>query len=137
MNRYKIVLSIIIFLLLASCKKDNPLEINIAEDEIKNSSRVECLLLSTSPRYKQSTILCKYNRDLYLFGTHLPYQVFNLDTKAWTEIALTDASFARWDGTALYVGDNIYMIGNIILGQTNDIVKYSPVSKKYEHTGII
>ena len=125
-----------ICLLNACNKNNNPVNDNNTNGSIQNYIFLKYTFISSTPYYKQSTMLCKYSNELYRFGTLNPDQIYNLDTQSWLFLPLPDSSYSRWDGAAICIRDSIYIVATSGDGNSYDILKYSPISKKYEHTGI-
>jgi len=126
-------------LLFSSCKSDSVVNSSPQNDVVKNAVFAKYTFLSTAGSYKQSTILTEYNNSLYRFGTLEPVQVYNLNSKSWTNLPLPDSSYARWDGAALNIDGKIYIIAvfnSNVSKPSYDILKYDPSTNKYEHTGV-
>ena len=133
-NLVKIIVSTFIIATLFSCENEDTI-VETPEEDIKNYSTINYTELSQAPSYKQSTILCKYNDNLYRFGTTEPTQVFNLTSNSWEIEPLPDSSCSRWDGFALNMNNTIYIVATSTNGNSYDILKYNPLTSGYEHTG--
>jgi hypothetical protein len=134
MKNYVVRIILFVIVTLFACENKETI-VETPEEDIKNYSSISYTELSQAPSYKQSTILCKNNDDLFRFGTTEPTQVFNLTSKSWDSNSLPDSSYSRWDGFALNMNANIYISAVSVNGNSYDILKYNPTTSEYVHTG--
>jgi hypothetical protein len=129
--------SSLIFTLIVSCNITDEVDEYIPLDEIRIKTKINYTYLGKSPSYKQSNILCKFDDELFILGTAQPIHVYNLNDGIWKSESVPSNEYGRWDGAATKKGEYIYYFGASITGVINDIVKYNPVTKIYEHTNLI
>lgn len=129
--------SSLIFTLIVSCNITDEVVENIPLDEIRIKTKINYTYLGKSPSYKQSNILCKFDDELFILGTAQPILIYNLNDGIWKSESVPSNEYGRWDGAAIKHGEYIYYFGASITGVINDIVKYNPVTKIYEHTNLI
>ncbi len=133
----KIMVSSILLFLLFSCD-DNDITQNENKgvEIIKSRALFNYEFLGTAPLHTQTSMLSKYQNKLYRFGSRWPVQVFDVETKIWSQIQLPDSSFWRWDGAAVTVGSIIYVVAVRSGSGFYDILKLDPITSKFEHTNV-
>lgn len=138
----KRIISIFLFFVLAmsfiSCSNDDkgPTE---NEEEISVLNRTDFFSyekLGTAPLHDQTSMLTAHNNKLYRFVSRWSVQVLDLNTKTWSEIPLPDSSFWRWDGAAVTIGDDIFILAVSTSSGSYDILKFNTSSSQFEHTGV-
>ncbi len=90
--------------------------------------------VATAPISTQTTMLALYQKKLYRVGSAWPTQVWDLETSSWSQIALPDSTFWRWDGAAVVVGDTIF-VAAVSYGVSYDILALNPATGTWRHTG--
>lgn len=125
------------FLLIQSCKEEslivnnNKLELPAG---ISGLTTFKYEYLGTAPIHTQTSMLTGHNNKIYRFGSKW-FQVFDKNSKSWSQIILPDSSFWRWDGAAVTIDDDVYIVAVSTTSKSYDILKYNTQTLNLEHTG--
>lgn len=129
----------LLFLILSCSNDDNSLtenETQFAQKIISSTSLYKYELLSTAPIHTQTSMLTKYQNQLYRFGSRSPVQIFDLNSKTWSQVQIPDSSYWRWDGALVTIGEMIYQVAVSTDSESYDILKFNPANNSFEHTNV-
>lgn len=90
--------------------------------------------VSIAPYHTQTSMLAGYQNKLYRIGSRAPVQVLDLVSLSWSFIPLPDSTFWRWDGAAVTIRDEIYIVATN--NELTDILKFSPTTNSFQHTNV-
>ncbi len=134
----KNVIAALLFLMFVlGCSETGPTVIEEERIEISGITSFNYEYLGTAPIHTQTTMLTGYNNKLYRYGSMWPMQVLDLQTKSWSQIELPDSSYWRWDGAAVTIGDDIFVVGVSVASSSFDIIKFNIPTSTFEHTGVV
>jgi len=106
----------------------------ILPDGISGFTKFNYSLISTAPIHTQTSMLSGYQNSLYRFGSRAPVQILNLLNNSWSEIALPDSTYWRWDGAAVTIQDSIFVIATSTASNSYDILKLNVNTNQFGHT---
>ncbi|MFI5236349.1 MAG: hypothetical protein ACHQLA_00245 [Ignavibacteriales bacterium] len=135
-NKYFQILSIALSILILSRCTESSTEPahNILPEGISGFTSFQYSLIGTAPIHTQTTMLSSYQNKLYRIGSSAPVQVLDLLNYSWSEIALPDSSYWRWDGAAVTISDSIFIVATSSASNSYDILKLSLNTNSFEHT---